>query len=40
MRSPTGGGGAAMTSLRWAFAFYGGFTFISLATIVVTWFTP
>jgi len=27
-----------MTSLRWAFAFYGGFSIVPLGTIAATWF--
>ena len=31
-------GGASMTTLRWAFAFYGGFFFIPVGTVVSSWF--
>ena len=27
-----------MTTLRWAFAFYGGFFFIPVGTVVSSWF--
>lgn len=39
-RSPTAAGSPAMAARRWAFAFYGGLSFMPLGTIAATWFTP
>lgn len=36
----TATGAAAMATLRWAFAFYGGFSFLALGTLVATWIAP
>lgn len=33
-------GNASLASLRWAFAFYGGFLFIAVAMAAAIWFVP
>ena len=38
--SSTAAGAAPLATVRWAFAFYGGFSFVPLGTIVIAWFTP